>query len=167
MLAEMQSENRARESSGGKQSSRNANLGMASMTDSVTSVAEDRARPYVNGPAHEGRVPLESPFADSLSSKPFASSISRRYAMAGTSECAVINYSLQLYPQCMSANVCASSHHNTYHLIISKHCNSNPATSKGASCCFESIRYLLSGLIFFQDSFLSGLSSMKTKFLQH
>lgn len=89
MLAMMQSEKMAHESMGGRQSPGNPNssLGLTAltMTDSVTSIGEGRARQAGNSP--EGRSPMASPFADTLSSaKPFANSISRRYAMGGTSE---------------------------------------------------------------------------------
>ena len=87
MLADMQSEKRAHESAGGRQSPRTASLGLAAMTDSVTSIGEGRGRHLGNGPGHEPYQALESPFADSLTNKSFATSISRRYAMAGTSEC--------------------------------------------------------------------------------
>lgn len=82
MLAEMQSERQARESAAGRQSSGNPNTasGLTSMTDSVTSIGEGRA-------TQAGNSPMASPFADSLSSaKPFASCISRRYAMGGASK---------------------------------------------------------------------------------
>ena len=97
MLAEMQSESekrdsekKARESQGGRQSPRNPALGLTALTDSVTSIGEGRARQVGNSPVgtvHDSRSPIASPFADSLTSaKPFANSISRRYAMGGTSE---------------------------------------------------------------------------------
>lgn len=89
LLAEMQAEKRARESLGGRQSPRSPCWGATAVTDSVGAVGEGRARLVGNSPAgsgaQEGRCPMESPFAESLSSaKPLA--ISRRYAMAGTSE---------------------------------------------------------------------------------
>lgn len=85
LLAEMQAQKQARESLAGKQSPRNT-----AMTDVGASVGEGRAKPLGNSlagsGAYEGRCTMESPFAESLSSaKPLA--ISRRYAMAGTSEC--------------------------------------------------------------------------------
>lgn len=82
MLAEMQSEKKACDAAAGRQSQGTAStaLGRTSMTDSVTSIGEGRARQAANSP-------MASPFADSLSAaKPFASSVSRRYAMGGTSE---------------------------------------------------------------------------------
>lgn len=84
LLAEMQAQKQARDFLAGKQSPRNT-----AMTDAVASVGESRAKPLGNSPAgsgaYEGRCTMESPFAESLSSaKPLA--ISRRYAMAGTSE---------------------------------------------------------------------------------
>ena len=91
MLAEMQSERRSHESTGGRQSPRNASLGLTAMTDSVSSIGEGRARQLAAGPGHEPRTLLESPFADSLSNKPFTTSISRRYAMAGTSKCSLVS----------------------------------------------------------------------------
>lgn len=87
MLAKMQSEKKARELVGGRQSpgTSTLSLGLTAMTDSVTSIGE--GRPRQAGISLEGRSSMASPFAESLSSaKPFANSISRRYAMGGTSE---------------------------------------------------------------------------------
>ena len=96
MLAEMQSEKRSLEGAGGRQSPRNASMGLAAMTDSVSSIGEGRARLLATGPGHEPRIVLESPFADSLANKPFATSISRRYAMAGTSKCSRVHLTRHL-----------------------------------------------------------------------
>jgi len=82
MLAAMQQEHHACESSaaGGKLSPRTMSLGMPAMGEFV---AEGRARPVAPGGAVRDTWSLESPFADSLLSKSYANSISRRYAMAG------------------------------------------------------------------------------------
>lgn len=102
MLAEMQ-ERQARDFAAGRQSSGNPNtaLGLTSMTDSVTSIGEGRAR-------QTGNSPMASPFADNLSSaKPFANSISRRYAMGGASKSrlsafTIVKSSLLPHPQLSS-----------------------------------------------------------------
>ena len=88
MLAEMQLNKRAHEAVGGRQSpgTPTVSSGLTAMTDSVTSGGEGRVRPAGNN-SLEGRSSMASPFADSLSSaNSFANSISRRYAMGGTSE---------------------------------------------------------------------------------
>ena len=87
MLAEMQLNKRAHEAVGGRKSPGTPTVwsGLTAMTDSVTSGGEGRVRPAGN--SLEGRSSMASPFADSLSSaNSFANSISRRYAMGGTSE---------------------------------------------------------------------------------
>ena len=86
MLAAIKQDASYRESSasaGGRLSPRDMSLGMPAVSDSTTSISEGRVRQAVLGGAVRDSKSLESPFADTLFSKSYANSISRRYAMAG------------------------------------------------------------------------------------